>query len=1023
MKAERRHYVWKKSMALVLSLTMILSLWSVPVKAATSVFGQTFAIGGDSDSICTVYAIQADGSLWSWGSNNFRQVGSGSTDAEVLVPQQILTGVVSVAAGEDSAYAIKADGSLWQWGQKLGAPGSNPRLRPEQVSGLADVKSVVVNDRSVYALLENGDLWAWGSNDKGQLGNGAMDNSEDPVQVSNVSNVEQLFFKGESVFAVDSNGDVWGWGNNDRRLVAPGSTDLVRPTPAQIPTVTDVTEIAIGYNVVYALTGSGQVWSWGYGQNPTPYPVTNVKSIMAADQGGFYIIKDDDSLWDMNSAAPAQLLTGVRQMLHQNSSYYAIRDDGSLWAWGANSYGQLGLGPVSPIPVTAPQQVAIGYVQRIMAVDDNVFAVLADRSVWSWGRNDEGQVGTGSLGQQNSPQKALDGVRDIIADAINAYALGTDGSLWGWGKNHCGQLGDGSHNPRLTPVRINGINMAQPGGIMASDALTPYPSDSSDSSDGNSNNQPDLPVNVEKLSDALEAAVRRELGKFSGELTDSDWLSLTKLDLSGQHFISLGGLEKARNLEQLDLSFAQVDDILVLSLMPGQRTVTLKNSNIAENQIKQVQRKQPQTKFRILTVTISDSKVKLWNTNQIGDELVASAEEIIAEAGRQHLGTMSGAFIINKPLAKTGAQKAEAIKEQLNAKAALERRELPRNLETIVRVALTMPKDQTSAVIRLAENVKEVTEMDRLIIEVQSDIAIELSAEDLQDAMTGDMEIEITEVKTGAKISLPADQAYAVGGDAKKSKTYQIKMKKNKKSSKVGVGLKTDADPYNALCRKDASGKEEVIGGKYDSRTKKLSAKISDDGEYYVRKNEKNFADIEGLPAKEKEIIKILASKGILQGSSNGQFMPNETVKRSEILTILVRMSYSYDGGAASRFSDVAKNAWYYPYVSSGVKLGVVNGYPDNSFKPGNSVGAAELAKMNSMMLVYKKGYHFPKELQKYLAKLAQNSNIPAWAMSYIAMAEREGFLLKAANGFYDGGQAMTRQQAAEMLYRLYEKL
>lgn len=699
MKAGRKYDIGGKLTALVLSLTMILSLWSVPVKAATRIFSQTIAATGNYDGN-TIYAIQQDGSLWSWGRNAEGQVGNDSTDARVLTPQKVLEDVVSVAADESNAYAIRDDGSLWRWGQ-------NFARHPERVPNLQDVKSVVVNGESVYALLENGDLWAWGANAFGQLGDGTTNGSGDPVQVLNVSNVEQLFFKGGSVFVIDSNGDVWGWGNNDRRLVAPGSTDPVRPTPERIPTVTDVTEIAIGYSVVYALTGSRRFWAWSYGQNPMLDPMTDVKSIMVGDQGGFYIIKDDDSLWDMNSVAPTQLLTGVRQMLHQNGSYYAIKNDGSIRAWGENFYGQLGIGSTSN--EYSPQTInGIDNVQRIMAVDDNVFAILADNSVWSWGRNNEGQVGSGSAGQQNSPQKALDGVRDIIADRTNAYALGTDGSLWGWGQNVFGQLGNNSTNDSYAPVQIIANNMAQPGNSIVSQALTPY---SPDSSGNDSNNQPDLPVNVDKLSDALEAAVRRELGKFSGELTDSDWLSLTKLDLSGQHLISLGGLEKARNLEQLDLSFAQVDDILVLSLMSGQRTVTLKNSNVAENQIKQVQRKQPQTKFRILTVSISDSKVKLWNTNQIGDELVASAEEIIAEAGRQHLGTMTGPFIINKPLAKSGAQKAEAIKEQLNAKAALERRELPRNLETIVRVTLTMPKDQTSAVIRLAENVKEVTEI------------------------------------------------------------------------------------------------------------------------------------------------------------------------------------------------------------------------------------------------------------------------------------------------------------------------
>ena len=64
MKVGRKYDIGGKLTALVLSLTMILSLWSVPVKAATRIFSQTIAATGNYDGN-TIYAIQEDGSLWS----------------------------------------------------------------------------------------------------------------------------------------------------------------------------------------------------------------------------------------------------------------------------------------------------------------------------------------------------------------------------------------------------------------------------------------------------------------------------------------------------------------------------------------------------------------------------------------------------------------------------------------------------------------------------------------------------------------------------------------------------------------------------------------------------------------------------------------------------------------------------------------------------------------------------------------------------------------------------------------------
>lgn len=438
----------------------------------------------------------------------------------------------------------------------------------------------------------------------------------------------------------------------------------------------------------------------------------------------------------------------------------------------------------------------------------------------------------------------------------------------------------------------------------------------------------------------------------------------------------------------------------------------------------------PKAEWMWKKVTITNAAVKNWNTAQTGDNLTGSAESIIAEAGKQELKVADSTVVINKKLTETGLIKAEAVKEQLYAKAAIENKELNKSLDTVVKIEVNhAQKDWTEMTIRIEKDVEQLKEMDRLVIDVDSDISLEISNEQLQDNIAAnDFEITIEEVKGDTGV-LPyflqdkrENQRVGFGGSGEKTKRYQIKMKKKQEGAQIGLSLRSPDNPYTAIFRKTATG-EEVIGGKYDAKTRKLSVKIGQDGEYYVKKNEKNFVDIEGLPKAQKEMIKVLASKGVLKGNEKGFFNPKAGISRSELLTILVRLSYVYDEQAVSSFSDVKAGSWYYPYVSSGQKIGVVNGYWDNTFKPKDLVGAAEMAKMNTMILVHKKRYRFPQKNDPYLEKLAKNSNIPTWAVRYIAMAEREGFLLKTGNGVYDGAKTLTRGEAAEMLYRLWEKL
>jgi len=133
----------------------------------------------------------------------------------------------------------------------------------------------------------------------------------------------------------------------------------------------------------------------------------------------------------------------------------AIKTDGTLWVWGLNSSGQLGTNNFisTSIPVTT---FAGG--TNWKQVDGNsrhTAAIKTDGTLWTWGQGADGELGVNDLNSRSLPTTTFAGGTNWKQVSCGGYytaAIKTDGTLWTWGRNTSGQLGDNTTSNKRTPV-------------------------------------------------------------------------------------------------------------------------------------------------------------------------------------------------------------------------------------------------------------------------------------------------------------------------------------------------------------------------------------------------------------------------------------------------------------------------------------------------------------------------------------------------------------------------------------------
>ncbi len=135
-----------------------------------------------------------------------------------------------------------------------------------------------------------------------------------------------------------------------------------------------------------------------------------------------------------------------------------LHEDGTVWCWGSNAYGQLGSGE-GPARAAPRRVEGLSGIVAVAAGENHTLALREDGAVFAWGRNNNGQLGNNTLVPASLPVQVaapvggyLTGVTAIAAGREHSVALKDDGTVLAWGANLYGQLGDGTGSRRLLPV-------------------------------------------------------------------------------------------------------------------------------------------------------------------------------------------------------------------------------------------------------------------------------------------------------------------------------------------------------------------------------------------------------------------------------------------------------------------------------------------------------------------------------------------------------------------------------------------
>jgi alpha-tubulin suppressor-like RCC1 family protein len=281
-------------------------------------------------------------------------------------------------------------------------------------------------------------LWVWGRNNYGQLGvNDTTTRSTPVTTLLGETNWKSISGGYANTGTLKTNGTLWNWGlNNSGELGGNNLTSRSTPVTTLLGG-TNWKSISCATAYAVALKTDGTLWTWGY----TSFGQLGI-----------------NSAGNLSKSTPVTTLLGGtnwKSIACVGYHVVATKTDGTLWAWGDNRNGQLGVNDTTTRSTPVTTLLGGNNWKSIACGFSHTIALKTDGTLWSWGRNANGELGDNNTTTRSTPVTTLLGGtnwKSIVCGSYHTVALKTDGTLWNWGYNVYGVLGVNDNTRRSIPV-------------------------------------------------------------------------------------------------------------------------------------------------------------------------------------------------------------------------------------------------------------------------------------------------------------------------------------------------------------------------------------------------------------------------------------------------------------------------------------------------------------------------------------------------------------------------------------------
>ncbi len=415
-----------------------------------------------------VQLVLSNNTSWINGRNIYGVLANGTTNNSVAFVQ------MSTAKGPMSDVLLQGFQSVWT------ESGGN-------------------NSSNASVIKTDGTVWVTGLNSYGQIGNGENTNSLFLTKLGINTNIVELNYRNEyinmgnnldidiakaefiefNVFIQEElDKDNWAWDSSNKN-VATVDNDGKLTTLSEGYTTISATDPNLGLRGTCIINIAKT--------NAVAFPQTQTGQNDDKDQSFTIILKEDGTVWatggngygqlgngsNIPSSEPVQVqkskseyLTNVVRIAVGTSHAMALTKDGEVYAWGKNTYGELGLNSnentsYATQVVDASLMGSLSDIIDIACGDEFSGAIDKDGKIYTWGRNNYGQLGIGNTTSQNIPKVFLEENGISISQGLrNTAVFSGDGRVITCGDHQIMGIGNSTSESYIYPETINIKNIA-----------------------------------------------------------------------------------------------------------------------------------------------------------------------------------------------------------------------------------------------------------------------------------------------------------------------------------------------------------------------------------------------------------------------------------------------------------------------------------------------------------------------------------------------------------------------------------